>query len=268
MAEHFIAEPQKVTFLPFPSITNAMPRRLSGKASAWQCRRSRRHGFDPWVGKIPWRRKRQPTPVFLLGESQGQRSLAGYSPWGYKELDMTEHGHTTSFSIWEVPSFRLDQKSVLNGGKPDFPHPILLPFGWCWRYCKCNFLNTLYILSHWIGNGKNWNMGRSLSSFSPLDFWKWESEEVILLSNLEENIPKVRALPWRKRSHKASQQWVAKRNQGLQDALKLDSNILESLIPKWGWEAAIYHFFLVLYLFYFTILCWFCHTLTWICHYF
>ena len=46
--------------------------------------------FDPWVGKIPWRRKWQPTPVFLPGESYGQRSLAGYSPWGHKELDMTE----------------------------------------------------------------------------------------------------------------------------------------------------------------------------------
>ena len=52
----------------------------------------------------------------------------GYSAWSHKELDRAEHGHTTSFSIWEVPSFRLDQKSVLNRGKPDFPHPILLPF--------------------------------------------------------------------------------------------------------------------------------------------
>ena len=128
MAEHFIAEPQKVTFLPFPSITSAMPRWLSGKASAWQCRRGRRHGFDPWVGKIPWRRKWQPTPVFLVGESQGQRSLVGYSAWSHKELDRAEHGHTTSFSIWEVPSFRLDRKSVLNRGKPDFPQGILLPF--------------------------------------------------------------------------------------------------------------------------------------------
>ena len=38
------------------------------------------HGFDPWVGKIPWRRTREPTPVFLPGEAQGQRSLVGYSP--------------------------------------------------------------------------------------------------------------------------------------------------------------------------------------------
>ena len=39
-----------------------------------------RHGFDPWVGKFPWGRARQPTPVFLPGESHGERSLMGYSP--------------------------------------------------------------------------------------------------------------------------------------------------------------------------------------------
>ena len=63
---------------------------------AQQCRRS---GFDPWGGKIPWRREWLPTPVFLSGEFCGQRSLAGYSPWGYKESDTTErlsaHTHTS-----------------------------------------------------------------------------------------------------------------------------------------------------------------------------
>ena len=47
-------------------------------------------GFDPWVGKIPWRREWLPTPVLLPGEFQGQRSLAGHSPWGRRESDMTE----------------------------------------------------------------------------------------------------------------------------------------------------------------------------------
>ena len=64
------------------------PRWLSGKESA----RSRRHEFNPWVGKIqkiPWRRKWQPTAVFLPGESHGQRSLVGYSSWGRKESDRT-----------------------------------------------------------------------------------------------------------------------------------------------------------------------------------
>ena len=46
--------------------------------------------FNPWVRKIPWRSEWLPTPVFLPGESYGQRSLASYSPWGHKELDMTE----------------------------------------------------------------------------------------------------------------------------------------------------------------------------------
>ena len=43
-------------------------------------------GFDPWVGKIPWRRKWQPTPVLLPGKSHGQRILESYSPWGHKRV--------------------------------------------------------------------------------------------------------------------------------------------------------------------------------------
>ena len=54
------------------------------------CRGHKRHGFDPLVGKTPWRRAWQPTPVFLLGKFHGQRNLAGYSPWGHKESDTTE----------------------------------------------------------------------------------------------------------------------------------------------------------------------------------
>ena len=46
--------------------------------------------FDLWVGKIPWRRDWQPIPLFLPGEFHGQLSLAGYSPWGHKESDITE----------------------------------------------------------------------------------------------------------------------------------------------------------------------------------
>ena len=60
------------------------------------CLQCGRPGFDPWVGKIPWRRKWQPTPVFLPGESHGRRSLEGYSPRGRKELDMTEQLHFPS----------------------------------------------------------------------------------------------------------------------------------------------------------------------------
>ena len=53
----------------------------SGKLSACQCRRCKRGSFHPWVKKITWSRKWQPTPVFLPGESHGQRNLVGYSPW-------------------------------------------------------------------------------------------------------------------------------------------------------------------------------------------
>ena len=61
-----------------------------GKETTCQCRRHQRPGFSPLVGKIQWRRKWQPTPVFLPGESHGQRGLAGYSPWSHKELDTME----------------------------------------------------------------------------------------------------------------------------------------------------------------------------------
>ena len=66
------------------------PSGTSGKEPACQCRRHTRCRFDPWIGKIPWRREWQPTPVFLPGESHGQGSQAGYSPGGCKKLDMTE----------------------------------------------------------------------------------------------------------------------------------------------------------------------------------
>ena len=58
-------------------------------------------GFDPWVGKIPWRREWQPTSVYLPGEFHGQRSLAGYGPWGCKELDTTEAQHSTAH-LWDL----------------------------------------------------------------------------------------------------------------------------------------------------------------------
>ena len=52
-------------------------------------RDGRRHGFDSWVRKIPWRMKGQPTKVFLPGKSHGQKSILGYSPWGCKRVDRT-----------------------------------------------------------------------------------------------------------------------------------------------------------------------------------
>ena len=66
----------------------------SGKEPSCQCRvkikdnnkRDKRCGFNPWAGKIPWRKAWQTTPVFLLGESHGQGSLEGFQLWGYKRV--------------------------------------------------------------------------------------------------------------------------------------------------------------------------------------
>ena len=90
----------------------AKPQRLPWWLSL-QCRRPR---FNPWVRKIYWRRKWQPTPVFLPGESHGQRSLPGCSPWGCKESSMTEQ-LTLSLSqrLWvRVSSLLLGRKVMTN----------------------------------------------------------------------------------------------------------------------------------------------------------
>ena len=60
-----------------------LPRWLKCEESSCQCRTSE---FDPWVGKIPWRRKSIPTPVFLPGKSHGQRSLMGYGLWDHRRV--------------------------------------------------------------------------------------------------------------------------------------------------------------------------------------
>ena len=62
-----------------------LPRWHNGKEFTCQCKRSKRRGFNPWVRKISWSRKWQPTLVFLPGKFHEQRSLAGYSSWGCKQ---------------------------------------------------------------------------------------------------------------------------------------------------------------------------------------
>ena len=62
-----------------------MAQRLKHLSAMWE--------FNPWVGKIPWRRKWQPTPVFLPGESHGERILEGYSPWGFRARHNRVHTH-------------------------------------------------------------------------------------------------------------------------------------------------------------------------------
>ena len=72
------------------SVVAQTVKRLSTMQEIW---------VDPWVGKIPWRRKWQPTPLLLPGKSHGWRSLVGYSPWGCKELDATKHTHAVSHTL-------------------------------------------------------------------------------------------------------------------------------------------------------------------------
>ena len=78
-----------------------LPQWLRDKESTCQCRI---HRFNPWVRKIPWREKCQPTPSFLPGKSHGQKSLVGYSLWGHKELDridshLSADGHKLIFFL-------------------------------------------------------------------------------------------------------------------------------------------------------------------------
>ena len=67
----------------------------------------RRHRCDSWVKKIPWHGKWLPTPVVLTRESQGQRSLVGYSPWGRKELDMTERLRCSIFHWGYITLYKI-----------------------------------------------------------------------------------------------------------------------------------------------------------------
>ena len=85
------------------SSSGVFPNGSAGKEPACQCRRPR---FNPWVGKIPWRRERLPMPVFLPGESHGLRSLVGYRPWGRRETDtmeVSEHSIACQFPSAHVP---------------------------------------------------------------------------------------------------------------------------------------------------------------------
>ena len=94
-------------------------RGLRQKRTCLRCGRSR---FNPWVGKIPWRRVWQSTPVFLPGEFHGQRSLVSYSPWGWKESDTTEWltlTKTLSVLVQQLRDFIKD---------PGFFSPSVLPY--------------------------------------------------------------------------------------------------------------------------------------------
>ena len=89
----------RTVFLGFPGCA-------FGKEPTCQCRRHRDSGLIPGVGKIPWKRKWHPTPVFFPGKLHGQKSLVGYCPGGRKQLDTTEHR----------ADFVVAQKQLSDGG--------------------------------------------------------------------------------------------------------------------------------------------------------
>ena len=128
------------------SALDVLPRWLSGKEPTYRCRRHKRPGFDPWVGKILWRRAWQPTPVFLPGESHGQRSLVGDKSTGSQRVrdnwsDLA-HKHAcmwkvlshvqlfmTPWTPWThqaTPSMGFFRQEYWNG--LPFPSPGVLPF--------------------------------------------------------------------------------------------------------------------------------------------
>jgi len=94
----YIKRPIKYIYIYIFEYIPGLPWWFSGKESICQCKRHRDSGLIP--GKIPWNRKWQPTPVSLPGESHGRRSLAGYSSWVGKELDMTEHTHRLGVHVF------------------------------------------------------------------------------------------------------------------------------------------------------------------------
>ena len=93
-------------------IMTGFPWWLSGKESTCQCRRHKRPRSDPWVRKIPCRKKWQPTPVFLPGKFHGQSSLAGYIPWGSKRVrhDLVTKQQQIDFDIFAQKIKRKQEK--------------------------------------------------------------------------------------------------------------------------------------------------------------
>ena len=121
-----------------------------GKEST--CQR-RKWGFNSWVGKIPWSRKWQPTPVFLLGKFHGQRSLVGYSPWGCKESELTEHTHTSRWKrcIWKVSGKERCRTSMPSKGRSLSPNLLVFTYPEVlWIQSLWVFMEVLLYRHNWL----------------------------------------------------------------------------------------------------------------------
>jgi len=119
---NFLANP-KYTVNRGHSIYNGLPRWLSGKESSCQCRRCRRHRFDPWVEKIPWRRKWQPSPVSLPEKWTWTEEPGRLQSIGLKELDTTEELSTSS--IYNTVLFVIEYHTELHSVHIIIPASVL-----------------------------------------------------------------------------------------------------------------------------------------------
>jgi len=124
-----------------------LPRWFGDKESACQCRRHKRCRFSTWVRKISCSRKWQPTPVYLSGESHGQRSLAGYSLWGHKELDKTEQLITHTYRRIIASYYNIGTKVNFLPWVLYFLFDVLT--GCCFPFFIKTLLHTISLLKDW-----------------------------------------------------------------------------------------------------------------------
>ena len=168
---------------------------LSGKESAGQCKRRR---FDPQVGKIPWRRKWQPIPLFLPGKCLGQRSLVGYNLWGQKRVRhdwASKQHHVPSTEL--VPAQGSSQQVPRLPGCPSYSSCILTTTSWGpslssrhrWRHREeTPLLEAVHIVSDKTRTGLQFSLSpkRTLSANR-------------LLMLLSFQIPWIRRTQWRRK---------------------------------------------------------------------
>ena len=118
---------------------------FNGKESACQ---SRRCGLDPWVRKIPWRKKWKPTPVFLPGKSHGERSPAGYSPWDHERVRQDLATKQQSYSQ------RLHPHDLNTSQRPHLLIPSQGPLGFNIgggrRTQRTELSGFLTVRNHWV----------------------------------------------------------------------------------------------------------------------
>ena len=112
---------------------------------AWlpRCHQCRRSGFDSWAGKIPWRKKWQPTPILLPGKSHGQRNLEAYSPWSCKESNMTEHARIPGYLPYQLEislSILLKGIKLIICSKHAQSHLLITAL--TWKHDKCSSIET------------------------------------------------------------------------------------------------------------------------------